>query len=259
VVVDSITQPARRLAVLVPIYKRELLPLEQFSVTHSLALITERECFFIAPRGLDVNYYTNCYPHVRFAFFAPEYFTSVETYSRLLLSPEFYHYFLSYEFILILQSDAILFRDELDAWMDQGFDYIGAPWPDGIEFTLWRDGFQCEKRRRIKAYVGNGGLSLRRVVACLSLMQEFPETYAAFVRSGTNEDAYFSLLGTQSTNFRIPDPMLASRFSMELNPEYYLASNGGCLPMGAHGWWTASFGFWRARQQFPDLANNETR
>lgn len=223
-------------AVLIPIYKPALSPLEEFSVTHSLSLIKERECVFVAPDGLDVSYYQKHYPRLRFELFAPENFTSVESYSRLLLSPDFYRRFLAYEFILILQPDAILFRDDLDFWMDQGYDYIGAPWPEGIEITLWRDDFQGERRQRIRTHVGNGGLSLRRVRSCLELINEFPETYAAFVRSGTNEDAYFSLLATQSAGFRIPEPIVASRFSMELGPEYYLSVNGHRIPMGSHGW-----------------------
>jgi hypothetical protein len=236
-----------RLAVLIPIYKPALSPLEEFSVTHSLSFTDERECVFVAPEGLDLSYYRSLYPRLRFELFAPENFTSVESYSRLLLSPEFYKRFLAYEFILILQPDAILFRDDLDFWMDQGYDYIGAPWPDGIEITLWRDDFQGERRRRIRAHVGNGGLSLRRVKSCIGLMSEFPETHDAFVRSGTNEDSYFSLLGTQTDWFRLPDQIIASRFSIELRPEYYLSVNGHRIPMGSHGWSSVQPGLWLSR------------
>lgn len=236
-----------RLAVLIPIYKPALSPLEEFSVTHSLSLTDERECVFVAPDGLNLGYYQKHYPRLRFELFAPENFTSVESYSRLLLSPEFYKRFLAYEFILILQPDAILFRDDLDFWMDQGYDYIGAPWPEGIEITLWRDDFQGERRQRIRTHVGNGGLSLRRVASCIRLLNEFPETHAAFIRSGTNEDTYFSLLGTQAISFHLPDQIAASRFSMELRPEQYFNLNGGLIPMGSHGWSSMSLGFWQAR------------
>ncbi len=234
----------QRIAVLIPIYKPELIPLEAFSVTHSLALITDRDCAFVAPEGLDLSYYRKQYPQVRFEFFPAEYFDSVASYSRLLLSADFYKRFIAYEFILILQPDAILFLDDLDHWMEQGYDYIGAPWPDGIEITLWRDDFQGERRRRIRTHVGNGGLSLRRVRRCLQLIGEFPETHAAFTQSGTNEDSYFSLLGTQADGFRIPDEITASTFSMELEPERYFADNGQCMPMGAHGWWSVQPTFW---------------
>jgi hypothetical protein len=247
VVAEQPATPDQRIAVLIPIYKLELLPLETFSVMHSLALIEDRECIFVAPEGMDLSYYRKQFPQVRCEFFSAEYFDSVASYSRLLLSLTFYNRFIRYEFVLILQPDAILFRDDLDYWMDQGYDYIGAPWPDGIEITLWRDDFQGERRRRISTNVGNGGLSLRRISRFIGLMERFTETHAAFVRSGTNEDSFFSLLGTQTELFEIPDQVTASRFSMELRPDLYLSLNGNQFPMGSHGWSTVQPELWLSK------------
>lgn len=241
---QHITSIHGRIAVLIPIYKLELSKVEEFSVNHSLGLLKGRDCYFVAPEGLDLGYYKKRWNWVRFVIFAAESFTSIASYSRLLLSADFYNRFISYNYALIYQPDAILFRDDLDIWMAQGFDYVGAPWPDGIELTLWRDNFQGERRQRIRTHVGNGGLSLRKVESCIRLIQEFPETHAAFVSSGTNEDSYFSLLGTQANWFRLPDQVTASRFSMELRPEYYLSVNGDMVPMGSHGWSTRNPNFW---------------
>jgi hypothetical protein len=233
-----------RIAVLVPIYKTRFEPLEQFSVDYSLAVIAYRECCFLAPTGLDCAYYNERYPGIRIEFFPAGFFESIDSYNRLLLSPDFYGRFIQYEFILILQPDAILIRDELDFWTAQPFDYIGAPWPDGVELTVWRDRFRDDFRRRVRASVGNGGLSLRRVRKCLALLGEFPETHAVFLEAGTNEDSYFSLLGLLSTDFVVPNEIIASRFSMELKPEFYFAVNGGRYPMGVHAWWTVQPKFW---------------
>lgn len=233
-----------RVAILIPIYKPELSSLEQFSIDYSLSVIKNRACFFVAPRGLDCRYYIERYPQVQFEFFPPEYFDSIDSYNRLLLGASFYDRFISHEFVLILQPDAILIRDDLDFWTEQPFDYIGAPWPDGVELTVWRDRFRDERRRRVRASVGNGGLSLRRVGKCLALIHEFPETNAVFVEAGTNEDSYFSLLGLLSTDFIVPNEIIASRFSMELKPDFYYAVNGGRFPMGAHAWWTVQPRFW---------------
>jgi hypothetical protein len=38
--------------------------------------------------------------------------------------------------------------------------------------------------------------------------------------------------------------IVASRFSMELKPEFYFAVNGGRYPMGVHAWWTIQPKFW---------------
>ncbi len=233
-----------RVAVLVPIYKTRFEPLEQFSVDYSLAMIKGRACRFLAPAGLDCSYFSERYPGVGIEFFPAGYFESIDSYNRLLLSPDFYRRFVQHEFILILQPDAILIRDELDFWTAQPFDYIGAPWPEGVELTVWRDRFRDDFRRRVRASVGNGGLSLRRVRKCLALLGEFPETHGVFLEAGTNEDSYFSLLGLLSTDFVLPNEIIASRFSMELKPEFYFAVNGGRYPMGAHAWWTVQPKFW---------------
>jgi hypothetical protein len=233
-----------RLAILIPIYKPELASLEQFSIDYSLAQSMARQHCFVAPEGMDCRYYRERYPAVGYEFFAPRYFDSVDSYSRLLLSTEFYDRFQDRRFILILQPDAILLKDDLDRWMDSPFDYIGAPWPDGVELTVRRDRFGGELNRRVRANVGNGGFSLRRVGKCRALLNEFPETAAIFSQTGTNEDSFFGLMGSLSVDFVIPNEIIASRFSMELRPEYYFAVNGNNYPTGVHAWWTVQPKFW---------------
>lgn len=46
-----------------------------------------------------------------------------------MLSAEFYERFLAWDYILLCQTDAFVFRDELADWCARGYDYIGAPWP----------------------------------------------------------------------------------------------------------------------------------
>jgi hypothetical protein len=234
----------RALEILIPIYKTEFAPIEQFSIDYSLAMTPTRTHCFVAPEGLDCSYYLARYPKVRYEFFPAEYFMSVASYSRLLLGSDFYRRFLAREFILILQPDAIVLRDDLAAWMARPYDYIGAPWPDGIEFTVRRDRFRGELNRRIRTHVGNGGFSLRRTRKCLALLTEFPEMAGVFLETGTNEDAFFSLMGTLSGDFVLPHEVAASHFAMELRPEYYYAVNGNRYPTGVHAWSVVNPTFW---------------
>lgn len=243
-IISTAAERHGRVAILIPIYKSQFESLEQFSIDFSLSIAGNRDCFFIAPEGLDCAYYKARYSNVRMERFPASYFDSVDSYSRLLLSPSFYARFAAYEFVLILQPDAILFRDDLDYWTDQPYDYIGAPWPDGLELTVWRDRFGDGNSRRVKASVGNGGLSLRRVQKCMALLGEFPETHAAFLRATANEDSYFAIMGLLSNHFSIPNEIIASKFAMELKPEYYYSINGLCYPMGAHAWWIVQPKFW---------------
>jgi len=230
--------------ILVPIYRTALLPLEHYSLAQSLAALAGREVCFIGPAQLDLRYYHEHFPGIPFAGFDGESFASVQGYSRLLLSQTFYQRFADHEFLLILQTDAIVLRDELDFWCAQVFDYIGAPWPDGFELFVNMGKFGGPYGKQVKVPVGNGGLSLRRIRKCIALLGEFNGIVSTFDRTGSSEDLFFSVMGALSENFVMPNEIIASLFSVELKPSYYFAVNGGKLPMGTHAWWTYEPEFW---------------
>jgi hypothetical protein len=232
------------LAVLVPVYKADLDELEHYSLDQSLRVLKKRIIFFIAPENLDIAYYRKHFPGVPFIYFAPDSFASIVGYNRLLLSTAFYSRFVDYEFVLILQTDAIILRDELDDWTQSPFDYVGAPWPAGLDLFVHLDRFGGDYGRKIHVTVGNGGLSLRRTSKCIALINEFPVAVDVFNRTGSSEDLFFAYMGALSTKFIIPNEIVASHFSMELNPDYYLAVNGGQVPMGGHAWWKSAPEFW---------------
>jgi len=231
--------------ILVPVYKPELDTLERFSLDHSVRVLCKQEIAFIGPRDLDRRYYAAQFPNIPYIDFENTCFSSVENYNRLLLSLGFYQRFMDYEFALILQTDAIVLRDELDFWCVQPFDYIGAPWPDGYELFVNLGLFEGNYGKRVKVEVGNGGLSFRRVRKCISLLEEFDVAISVFTRTGSSEDLFFSVMGALSSNFIIPNEITASRFSLELKPSYYFKVNGGKLPMGGHAWWKHEPEFWR--------------
>lgn len=231
--------------VLVPIYKPTLNAFEQYSVDHSMNSLCNQKVLFIGPQGLDISYYSKRYPNAHFKNYSPHYFESILGYNHLLLSQSFYTEFLDYEFMLVLQTDAIVLRDELDWWCAQPFDYVGAPWPDGLELFVNLGKFEGNKGRRVRATVGNGGFSLRRIHKCIALIKEFPVAVDHFERSGSSEDLFFTFMAPLASDFIMPNEITASRFSLELNPSFYYAINGNQLPMGGHAWWKYDFDFWR--------------
>ena len=232
--------------VLVPIYRPELWPLERYTLDHYLAALAGRTIKFIGPHTLDRSFYSEHYQSVPFLAFDDAFFASVEGYNRLLLSPWFYEQFAAYEFVLVLQTDAVVLRDELDFWCAQPYDYIGAPWPDGYKLFVNAGKFAGDNGKYVVAYVGNGGLSLRRVSKCILLLEEFGDIVGMFDHSGSSEDLFFSVMGMLSEDFRLPDEATASLFALELKPSHYRAVNGGRLPMGGHAWWSYEPGFWLA-------------
>jgi hypothetical protein len=223
--------------VVVPIYKAALEPLEEFSLSYSLEKLSSREVLFIVPAGLDLSFYQTRYAGVQVLRLPSEYFASIQGYNRLLLDPRFYEQFSSHEFLLILQTDAIVLQDELDHWCGLPYDYVGAPWPDPIEVPLQMDVFGGDMGKTVKTQVGNGGLSLRRNRKCMSLLHEFPEALQMFVKTGSSEDLFFALLGGQSLDFMIPNDRVAALFALEVRPEFYFNLNSQRAPMGGHAWW----------------------
>ena len=231
--------------VLIPIYKTTLDAFEQYSIDHSLEVLANRPILFIGPEGLDVSYYAARYPKIAFRAYPAHYFASIPGYNHLLLSRSFYTEYLDHEFMLILQTDAIVLRDELDWWCAQAFDYVGAPWPSCFEVIANAGLFEGEYSKHLRAHVGNGGLSLRRIRKCLSLLEEHAVFLDIFEKTGSSEDLFFSLMGQLSNDFIIPNEITASRFSLELRPSYYFRINGGKPPMGGHAWWKYEIDFWR--------------
>lgn len=234
------------MVVLVPIYKAELDALERYSLDYSLAQLHGREVVFIGPESLDRRYYAEHYASIPYIAFSDASFSSIQGYNRLLLSTAFYERFASHEFMLILQTDAILLRDDLDHWCAQPFDYVGAPWPDAYQLFVNLGLFEGDNGNLVRTHVGNGGLSLRRVRKCISLLEEFGDAIGVFDRTGSSEDLFFSVMGTLSVDFIMPNEITASLFSMELKPAYYYTVNGGKLPMGGHAWAKYEPEFWRA-------------
>jgi len=257
-------------AILVPVYRSELLPEEQVSLRHLQRHLGRYDHWQICPDSLPlqldgcaVRRYDNAY------------FTSVASYSRLMLSKQFYQDFRDYDFILVYQLDCLVFTDQLEQWCNQGYDYIGAP--------LFRVKGQPES-----GFSGacNGGLSLRKAKSFLRVLESpryvteqvsfladvfhrpFVEVrplpwlkrvqkrveVAKGVRQGVeayaagysvNEDHFWS--GRASyfcPGFRVAPPEVALAFAFETAPGYCFERNGRKLPFGAHAWAKYDRKFW---------------
>ena len=140
--------------VVIPIYQKEFNAFEEYSLKQTfrifhkenLAIVTYSRLLPIVKRQLI---FQSC-PNLKIEIFDEFYFVhGTKGYNMLLLSPQFYTRFSSYEYMLICQTDAMPFRNELDDWCKQGFDIIGAP---SVHHG---------------SYLYNGGFSLRRIPSFL--------------------------------------------------------------------------------------------
>jgi len=241
----SMQEYGKRLAIVVPVYKKSLNLLEQFSIDYLVAKISNRKIYFIGPRSLDRTYYDTRYTSVGFMEFDDGYFSSIIGYNHLLLAPDFYQTFSDFDYLLLHQTDALVFHDNLDYWMARGFDYIGAPWPDGVEIKLRVGKYAAGDGVTLKAFVGNGGFSLRSIRGSIMVLEECADVRAYWLTSGSSEDLFFAFAGMLSDAFIIPNQLTASRFSMELTPRNYYQMNHDEIPTGAHAWWKHDLEFWK--------------
>ncbi len=252
-----ITAGTKPVDVLIPIYKTTFNVEEKFAVDRTFVVLPSYPISFIAPEGMDISFYQEHYPTAEYKYFSASYFSSVNDYSRLLVSEEFYQAFDS-EFLLIVQPDVYLFYDGLPHWLNQPFDYIGAPWPNGISLNINVGRFLYNGAGTpVTIYVGNGGFCLRRRKKCLSLLAEYRDVADWFIRSGSNEDLFFAFMGALSGDFVIPNQITASIFAMEIAPERFYAINGGKVPMGVHQYRQYSPHFWSQVIGKPEESNEQ--
>ncbi|RCK79825.1 MAG: TPR domain protein, putative component of TonB system [Candidatus Ozemobacter sibiricus] len=242
---SRVSRSSPRLVIVVPIYKPTLNLLEQFSLDQLKQTALHRTITFVGPRHLDVSYYRFRYPEFGIRLYDDRYFASIQGYNHLLLDPDFYAGFDSADFVLIHQTDALLLHDDLDQWMHMGYDYVGAPWPGGLEILLQFGRYARHGGLQVKAYVGNGGFSLRSIRGTRHVLVELGEMRDYWIRSNSSEDLFFGFAGTISNAFRLPNQMVAARFALELEPQKFFDLHDGTIPTGCHAWWKHDLEFWK--------------
>ena len=221
-------------AVTIPIYKLELTAQEQANVAASLSNLQGFDIYLFAPESLDISYYESSLGLKKVVRFSDIYFNSLQGYSRLLLSDLFYKSFHAYSHVLICQPDARVLKPKLGYWLEQPYDYLGAPWPKGYELTLHPKEIDIPEGIKCKSFIGNGGLSLRNNKSCLSLFNEFDSLRDEWVQYGHAEDLFFGFASTLSKQFRMPNLMIAACFSHETEPEFLYKLIGNQIPFGCH-------------------------
>lgn len=151
--------------IIVPIYKPLPGDFEHISFDQCIKILSKHTICIVSFYELDISYYVNRLSEKSIDFkvelFNENYFKDVTGYNKLMLSIDFYKRFLKYEYMLIYQLDAFVFRDELDYWCDKGYDYIGAP--------LIEDKYGLDNSFII-SNANNGGFSLRKISYCIKFL-----------------------------------------------------------------------------------------
>ena len=244
-------------AIVIPFYRESIRGYERIALEQCFKVLKNHPIIAVKPNSLVLSNDVKKFPFIEIISFDNNFFAGVQGYNSLMLSAQFYHAFLSYEFILIHQLDAFVFKDELEYWCSKPYDYIGAPWlrdcdhPDlfkaiksnvkyylHVRYDIRKNGeptvYQYENR------VGNGGFSLRRVdkfyELCLKWKPQI-ESYLAKEGHHFNEDRFWSVeVNRKHRNIKLPGYKTGVKFSFELVPDRALRLNDNQLPFGCHAW-----------------------
>ena len=231
-----------KVAIVIPVYKNKLSKIEELSLNQCLEVLGDHEIIFACPHGLNPKYRSK---NVEIEEFDVSYFQDIQGYNRLMLESQFYERFLAYDYILLHQLDAFIFRDELISWCNKGYDYIGAPWiasSSVISKMLQPFNSKSIKRRKpIFFKVGNGGLSLRKTKSFFEISENFKNDIKIQLTKKSHEiyaieDVFWSLKVPELVDdFSIPHYKEAVKFAIDRKPALSLKLNNNELPFGCHG------------------------
>ena len=257
--------------IVIPIYQLEFKNFEITSLLQGFKILNKHTIVFITYPNYPtilIEKMIGTIPY-RIEYFNNKYFKSVDGYNELLTSLDFYQRFSQFEYMLIYQTDAYDFKDELDYWCSLNYDYIGAPWFKGFKNASNNDLF---------IGVGNGGFSLRKIDTFINFLRTYRVTiYQALLinfnkkitflkkihallsyiknrnnnisitkKLDCNEDEFFCVHSEFLTKkFRIPEPLFALKFSFEVLPERLYDLNDCKLPFGCHAWNLYYDTFWK--------------
>jgi hypothetical protein len=249
----------KRVCVVIPAYEKELTSFEKYSIKNASSTLTDAEFVIVTGQHCDVTNIQCLLASCKLSIlrFDNMYFSSIDGYNKLLLSSHFYASFFQFDFILIHQMDAFVFKNDLLRFTSMNLDYIGAPWI-GLGFSesikafsmdlisntlsskalklgyniLWKiKGYKRENRLT----VGNGGLSLRKVKTHLL----FSQKYSTFIEKWEfNEDIFWSIFAPlKCLSFKTATVNEALQFSFDAHPEICYRLSEEQLPFGCHAWY----------------------
>jgi hypothetical protein len=228
------------IVVITPIYKATLTEAEQRTVLQGRSVLAAYTRVLVCPMSLDVSAYLTLDVDLQIERFDDSHFQGIKAYNQLMMNPIFYGRFRQYAFMLIYQTDAWVFRDELLEWCEKGYDYIGAPWvampPMSKKPIINLSALMVGK-------VGNGGFCLRSVSNHYYSSLIFRPLSFIFTK---NEDFFWCYIMPKLNPFyRIPTASDALPFSFELEPSRCFEQNKYQLPFGCHAWEKYEPAFWK--------------
>lgn len=238
-----------KLAILIPVYyevptRLDILSLK--SLNDNLNNIENYTIYFICPEDLKLDNWTSIFNDYLISSiqYDKSYFSSTLSYSKLMMSYEFWKNIGIYEYALIYQTDGYCLGGDIEKFIEMDYDYIGGP-------------IVAQNARWFNVpAVGNGGVSLRKIQTMLDLTN--PEgTFLLNCKKNIDrhnnansnmyeiyEDLYFAQLCPMLWDMKKPDFLTAASFSYDMNTDVVWKMTNGVKPMFCHAF-DKNIRFWQ--------------
>lgn len=176
----------KKCVILIPVWKYELYDYEIISLQRTISLYQHSDIadiMFLIPKIFDIYNLLNtnnikydkdsifyCY------VFDEEFFKSSITYNKIMLNYDTYSNLIDkyeYEYMLIVQTDAYIFNEQLEYWINKNYNYIGSY--EGIIKNYYiNEVFDISHYtidNKFPLIHMNGGFSLRKMQYCIDILK----------------------------------------------------------------------------------------
>ncbi len=256
----------KRVVIIIPTHRSNLTKDDKISLKHLKKYLYKYDTFFVIPENISPEAFISNGFNVKKV--NSSFFGSIRKYSNLLLTKEFYTEFKAYDFMLIYQLDALIFSNQLDSWVNSGYDYIAAPWfTPVIGYLSHKKGYPPSG--------GNGGFALRNIEKSIKILDIVNKSA---IRTSENiivrklwfilavltgkahriwlrapaldypfyEDGFWALEAPKyDLNYKVAPFKKALEFGFERSPRKCFELNNHKLPFGCHAWKRYDEQFWK--------------
>lgn len=217
-------------------------PQEGKAMSQMLTVLHRHPIVLLAPDNMECAHYLHLgFDENQVMRLPVKHFDGIAAYNEMLCNRWFYRLFEPYKYLLIMQNDAWVFRDELDDWVNKGYDYAGSPWlwkPEPVKQKTIVDLWPLMKNK-----VGNGGVSLRYIPYFIKYGKKANLIYRLIRK---NEDFVWLLTDRLSfRKMRKPTIQDALRFCIEMEPAKSMAAIDNQLPFTTHAYERYGAEFWK--------------
>lgn len=255
----------KKVVIIIPTHRPYLTKDDEISLKHLKKYLRKYDIFFVIPKNISAKTFINAGYKVKRVDI--KFFGTLRRANEALLNKKFYEIFADYEYMLIYQLDVLVFSDQLEKWVNSGYDFIAAPW--FYPFI----GFLSHKKGSPMSG-GNGGFSLRNIQKAIKIIDIVNasakrtsrksfirklwfflalltgKSHQVWLNAPTdnypfNEDGFWSYEATKYLpEYKVAPFEKALQFSFERFPGKCFKLNKHRLPFGCHAWKKYDQKFW---------------